>query len=70
MVNISILGVVLILNLVVDDGFRDVHNSKLAIRNVVRFVRSSPHRLARFKECIYFSKIEGKKLVCLDVTTM
>lgn len=45
MVNISILGVVLILNLVVDDGFRDVHNSKLAIRNVVRFVRSSSHRL-------------------------
>lgn len=59
-----------ILNLVINNGLRDVHNSIPTIRNVVRFVRSSPHRLARFKECIYFSKIEGKKLVCLDVLTM
>lgn len=34
-----------ILNLVINNGLRDVHNSIPTIRNVVRFVRSSSHRL-------------------------
>nr|KYP38025.1 Putative AC transposase [Cajanus cajan] len=58
-----------ILNLVVNDGLKDVHNSIANIRTAVRFVRSSPQRLAKFKECVEFSKIECKKLLCLDVPT-
>nr|KYP60303.1 Putative AC transposase [Cajanus cajan] len=58
-----------ILNLVVNDGLKDVHNSIASIRTAVRFVRSSPQRLAKFKECVEFSKIECKKLLCLDVPT-
>jgi len=58
-----------ILNLVVSDGLKELHNSITSIRNAVRFVRSSPQRLAKFRECIEFSKIECKKLLCLDVPT-
>lgn len=58
-----------IFNLVFNDRLRDAHNSITTIRNVVGFVRSSPYRLARFKECIKFSKIECKQLVCLNVWT-
>jgi len=41
-----------ILNLVVMDGLRDQAFSISSIRNVVRFVRSSPQRALKFKECI------------------
>ncbi|KAK7331047.1 hypothetical protein VNO77_25257 [Canavalia gladiata] len=58
-----------ILNLVVNDGLKDMHTSIASIRTAVRFVRSSPQRLAKFKECIAYSKISCKKLVCLDVPT-
>jgi len=58
-----------VLNLVVSDGLKELHNSITSIRNVVRFARSSPQRLAKFRECIEFSKIECKKLLCLDVPT-
>ncbi|CAJ2644258.1 unnamed protein product [Trifolium pratense] len=58
-----------VLNLVVGDGLKDLHPSVSSVRNAVRFVRSSPHRAAKFKECIEFAGIECKKLVCLDVST-
>nr|KYP38020.1 Putative AC transposase [Cajanus cajan] len=58
-----------ILNLVMNDGLKDVHNSIASIRTTIRFVRSSTQRLAKFKECVEFSKIECKKLLCLDVPT-
>ncbi|KAF7838952.1 zinc finger BED domain-containing protein RICESLEEPER 2-like [Senna tora] len=58
-----------ILDLVVNDGLRDFHYSIGAIRNVVRYVRSSPARLARFKGFVEKEKIETKILVCLNVST-
>jgi len=58
-----------ILNLVVSNGLKKLHNSITSIRNFVRFVRSLPQRLAKFSYCIEFSKIECKKLLCLDVST-
>ena len=58
-----------ILNLVVSDGLKELHNSIISIRNAIRFARSSPQRLAKFRECIEFSKIEYKKLLCFDVPT-
>ncbi|XP_050919512.1 zinc finger BED domain-containing protein RICESLEEPER 2-like [Lathyrus oleraceus] len=58
-----------ILNLVVNEGLKDKHLSVTSVRDVVRFVKSSPHRAAKFKECIEFAGITCKKLVCLDVST-
>jgi hypothetical protein len=39
------------------------------IRNAVKFVRSLPQRMVRFKECIKCEKIQCTKTVCLDVQT-
>ncbi|GAU32561.1 hypothetical protein TSUD_218190 [Trifolium subterraneum] len=58
-----------ILNLVVTDGLKDKHLSVTSIREAVKFVKSSPHRAAKFKECIEFAGITCKKFVCLDVST-
>nr|KYP42980.1 Putative AC9 transposase [Cajanus cajan] len=58
-----------ILNLIVNDGLKDVHNSIVSIWTAVRFVRYSPQRLAKFKKCVEFSKIECEKLLYLDVPT-
>ncbi|XP_050915672.1 zinc finger BED domain-containing protein RICESLEEPER 2-like [Lathyrus oleraceus] len=58
-----------ILNLVVNEGLKDKHLSITNVRDAVRFVKSSPHRAAKFKECIEFAGITCKKLVCLDVST-
>jgi hypothetical protein len=40
-----------------------------SVRDVVRFVKYSPHRAVKFKECIEFAGISCKKLVGLDVST-
>ena len=58
-----------ILNLVVKDGLKDQHVSITRIRNAVRYVRSSPARLAKFKNCVEREKIKSEKMVCLDVET-
>jgi hypothetical protein len=39
------------------------------IRNAVKYVRSSPSRLAKFKGCIERKNITCAKMVCLDVQT-
>ncbi|KAF2316103.1 hypothetical protein GH714_041075 [Hevea brasiliensis] len=58
-----------IVNLVVMDGLKDVGESVLKVRNAVRYIRSSPARLKKFKECIEYEKIDGKSSLCLDVST-
>ncbi|KAF7812886.1 zinc finger BED domain-containing protein RICESLEEPER 2-like [Senna tora] len=58
-----------ILNLIVMDGLKDVNDSILKIRNAVRYVRSSPSRLQKFKTCAEAEKIECKSLVSLYVCT-
>ncbi|KAI5439120.1 hypothetical protein KIW84_024767 [Lathyrus oleraceus] len=58
-----------ILNLVVNEGLKDKHLSITSVRDVVRFVKSSPQRATKFKECIEFARITCKRLVCLDVST-
>jgi len=57
-----------ILNLVVLDGLKDQSLSISSIRNDVRFVRSSPQRALKYKECIKMSRITCKKHLCLDVS--
>ncbi|EXB30464.1 Putative AC9 transposase [Morus notabilis] len=58
-----------IVNLIVNEGLKDLHDSMAAIRNTVRYVRSSLARLLKFKSCVEREKIEYKGLVCLDVPT-
>ncbi|KAG2685331.1 hypothetical protein I3760_10G120700 [Carya illinoinensis] len=58
-----------IMNLIVNDGLRDCDDSITRVRNAVRYVRSSPARMEKFKKCIEKEKIDCTKLVCLDVST-
>ena len=58
-----------IINLVVTNGLKEVNISVDHIRTAIKFVRHSPSRLKRFKECVQREKIESKKLLCLDVST-
>ncbi|XP_061993955.1 zinc finger BED domain-containing protein RICESLEEPER 2-like [Rosa rugosa] len=58
-----------ITNLIVGHGLKRLQKSVLAIRNAVKFVRSSPKRLDFFKKTVEREKIPCKGLVCLDVPT-
>lgn len=59
-----------ILNLIVRDGMEELDSSIEAIRNCVKFIRSSPARLEKFRKCVAKEKIDGKGgIVPLDVCT-
>lgn len=58
-----------IINLVVVDGLKLMSPSVARVRNVVRYVRHSPSRFQKFKECVEAKKIQSKKMLCLDVST-
>ena len=58
-----------IVNLIVCAGLKDIDDSMVKIRNVVRFVRSSPSRQLVFNQCAERLKIRSKKYVYLDVAT-
>ncbi|KAK2663701.1 hypothetical protein Ddye_002275 [Dipteronia dyeriana] len=58
-----------IVNLIVNDGLKEMHDSVVAIRNAVKFVKSSTSRFDRFKKCVEHEKIQNKGLVVLDVPT-
>ena len=58
-----------ITNLIVSDGLNEQNNSIDLIRKAVKYVRSSPSRLLKFKSCVEKEKIESKRLLILDVCT-
>ncbi|KAL0552077.1 hypothetical protein IC582_011172 [Cucumis melo] len=58
-----------VINLIVNEGLKEMHDSIAYVRNAVRYVRSSPKRLIKFKTCVEQEKIDCKALVCLDVPT-
>ncbi|XP_070022044.1 zinc finger BED domain-containing protein RICESLEEPER 2-like [Nicotiana sylvestris] len=58
-----------IINLVVQDGLRDGSVSVERIRQAVRYIRQSPARWKKFKECCDLDRITSKKSLCLDVPT-
>lgn len=58
-----------IINLIVNDGLRDMKASIKKVRKAVRFINQSPARLAKFKECIDLQNIACKSMLCLDVST-
>ena len=58
-----------ILNLVVNEGLKEMSTSIKKVREVVRYIRSSPSRLMKFKEFSDFLGIQSKVALCLDVPT-
>ncbi|KAE8663160.1 hypothetical protein F3Y22_tig00113096pilonHSYRG00156 [Hibiscus syriacus] len=58
-----------ILNLVVKDGLKDVDDSIMKVHVAIKYVRSSPARLQKFRSCVEEKNINNKSLVCLDIET-
>ena len=58
-----------VLNLVVNDGLKEAHALVKRAREVVRYVRNSAARLAKFKEFSDLLGIECKSVLSLDVPT-
>ncbi|XP_019238739.1 PREDICTED: zinc finger BED domain-containing protein RICESLEEPER 2-like [Nicotiana attenuata] len=58
-----------IMNLVVQDGFKESSVSIERVRHAVRYVGQSPARLKRFQECFDDEQLNCKKTLCLDVPT-
>ena len=51
------------------DGLEELDESIFRVKRVVRYVKSSPARQAKFLMCVSKEKIENKSLLCLDVPT-
>lgn len=58
-----------VLNLIVSDGLKVINPSIKRVRDAVRFVKYSPARQTRFKECCLEENIDCSSLLCLDVPT-
>ncbi|XP_019198271.1 PREDICTED: zinc finger BED domain-containing protein RICESLEEPER 2-like [Ipomoea nil] len=58
-----------ILNLVVQDGLKESGSAVKKVRDSVRYVRSSPARLQRFRELADVMGVVAKKSLCLDIPT-
>jgi len=58
-----------ILNLIVHEGLKNVDDSIIKIRNMVKYVKSSPQRLALFKSCIERKNVKCNASLTLDVPT-
>ena len=58
-----------ILNLVVNDGLKEANRAVKKVRECVRFIRSSPARLKKFKELSELVRIDCKYSLVLDVAT-
>ncbi|KAI8530204.1 hypothetical protein RHMOL_Rhmol11G0037400 [Rhododendron molle] len=58
-----------ILNLIVCEGLKDMDTSIMRVRNVVKFVKSSPSRMATFRSCVEKEGITCDLVPCLDVPT-
>ena len=52
-----------ILNLIVWDGLKDLNESIIKFRNVVRYVKSSSNRFEKFKACVEKEKNLKQKFV-------
>jgi hypothetical protein len=58
-----------ILNLIVVEGLKEVDDSVKRVRSAVKYMKSSPSRFEKFKECVEREKVPFKGLLCLDVVT-
>ncbi|XP_052290044.1 zinc finger BED domain-containing protein RICESLEEPER 2-like [Citrus sinensis] len=57
-----------IINLIVTEGLKEMNNYVSSIRNAVKYVRSSPARLVRFRKCVEHEKLDSKCIVVMDVS--
>lgn len=58
-----------ILNLIFGDGLSKFNVSVSRVRGAVKYIRSGPSRLSKFKKCAVHCKILFKGVLCLDVPT-
>ncbi|XP_031094411.1 zinc finger BED domain-containing protein RICESLEEPER 1-like [Ipomoea triloba] len=58
-----------VLNLIVQDGLKDVDSSVKKVRDAVRYVRNSPARLKKFRDLADLIGVEAKSSLTLDVPT-
>ena len=58
-----------ILNLVVNEGLKELNTSIKRVREVVRYIRYSPSRLRKFIDFFDLLGIKDKCSLCLDVLT-
>ncbi|KAG7988223.1 hypothetical protein I3843_03G176000 [Carya illinoinensis] len=58
-----------ILNFIVSEGLKDVDDSIVRVRSLIKYVKSSPQRLATFKSCVDRSKVQYSSFLTLDVPT-
>lgn len=58
-----------IINIIVQEGMKEVGDLVKRVREVVRYIRQSPARCKRFKDCCNIGKITCKTTLCLDVPT-
>ncbi|XP_028754428.1 zinc finger BED domain-containing protein RICESLEEPER 2-like [Neltuma alba] len=58
-----------ILNLIVSDGVKEMHKCIEAIRNAIKYVRSSLARFRKFKDLVEKMKIDSKSLLSMDCLT-
>ncbi|XP_028074562.1 zinc finger BED domain-containing protein RICESLEEPER 2-like [Camellia sinensis] len=58
-----------IVNLIVCESLKEIDDSITRIRNIVKYVKSSPSRMAEFKFCVKLERIEYEGQLCLDVAT-
>ncbi|XP_075099453.1 zinc finger BED domain-containing protein RICESLEEPER 2-like [Nicotiana tabacum] len=56
-----------ILNLIVQDGLKEIDVSVKRVRQAMRYMRSSPQRTLKFRECCAHQEVECSKILCLDV---
>ncbi|XP_038716676.1 zinc finger BED domain-containing protein RICESLEEPER 2-like [Tripterygium wilfordii] len=58
-----------IINLIVMEGMKESIASIDRVRAVIKFIRASPARIQKFKECAEMERIPSKASLCLDVCT-
>ncbi|XP_031099798.1 zinc finger BED domain-containing protein RICESLEEPER 2-like [Ipomoea triloba] len=58
-----------VLNLIVQDGLKDVDSSVKKVRDAIRYVRNSPARLKKFRDLADLIGVEAKSSLTLDVPT-
>ena len=58
-----------ILNLILQDGLKEIGPSIKQVRHIVKCVRSSSTRTRNFLKCVEIQKLECGKLLSLDVPT-
>ena len=58
-----------ILNLIVSDGLKEMNRSIELIRHAVKYVKSSPERLKKFKALAEQERVDSKSLLCFDCPT-